>query len=87
MGNQKGWTERNLVRKTVQIEESDLDWIELQAQAMGVSSNEFIRRIVTSFRILQNFSFFEALRPADELEAKLRDKTDALAAAILGKEN
>jgi hypothetical protein len=86
MGNQKGWTNRNLVRKTVQFEDSDLDWIEAQSTAMDISSNEFIRRIISSFRLLQNFSFLEALRPAEELEAIMKAKTDTLAEDLLGKE-
>ena len=87
MGNQKGWTNRTLVRKTVQFEESDLDWIEAQSSMMEISSNEFIRRIITSFRLLQNFSFLEALRPASELESLMEQKTQKMANDLLGNED
>jgi hypothetical protein len=78
MSNGKGWTKRQLVRKTVQLEESDVDWIEQQAQGMDISSNEFIRRIIASFRILQNFTLFEALKPASQLEGVLWDRAEHL---------
>jgi hypothetical protein len=78
MGNGKGWTKRTLVRKTVQLEESDIDWIEEQAETMDISSNEFIRRIISSFRILQNFTLFEALKPASHLEGVLWDRAEQL---------
>jgi hypothetical protein len=87
MSNGKGWTNRTLVRKTVQLEESDVNWIEQQAAGMEISSNEFIRRVISSFRILQEFTIFEALRPAADLEGVLWEKVEAMRKIASEQEN